>query len=205
MLVMMCAAGHRYSRTRKLAGDVGVKKKKLPNKHRDREGALRDISELSDLSFKRRFRMSRSRFAALLFEIRHDLERNVQKAKNSSKYPVYPYLQLCIGLRYLAGGSYLDIADAYKVHESTVRPVVWRVIHAINKNVHNVSFPYKNVEKLEEHAKTFFDVSNELLGTVAAGDGVALNIQCPVATEVGDDVRSQFSRKGFYTYSVLMF
>jgi hypothetical protein len=28
---------------------------------------------------------------------------------------VYPYLQLAIGLRYLAGGSYLDIADVYKV------------------------------------------------------------------------------------------
>ena len=203
MLVMMSAAGHHHLRTRKLAGDVGVKK--LPNKHRDRDGALQKVSELSDSSFYARFRMSRSRFAALLFEIRHDLERNVQKAKNSSKSPVYPYLQLCIGLRYLAGGSYLDISDAYAVHESTVRPVVWRVIRAINKNIRNVSFPYKDLEKLREHAKTFFAVSEELLGTVAAGDGVAFNIQCPEASEVGNDVRSQFSRKGFYTYSVLMF
>jgi hypothetical protein len=84
-------------------------------------------------------------------------------------------------------------------------PVVWQVIHAINKNVKNVMFPFKNHEKLREHARTFFGVTTELAGTVAAGDGVCMNIQAPTLEEVNGDVRSQFSRKGFYTYSVVMF
>jgi hypothetical protein len=92
-----------------------------------------------------------------------------------------------------------------QVHASTVMPVVWDVIHAINKNVKNVVFPFKNHEKLREHAKTFWGVTQELVGTVAAGDGICMNIQAPTLAEVGGDVRSQFSRKGFYTYSVVMF
>jgi hypothetical protein len=61
------------------------------------------------------------------------------------------------------------------------------------------------MEKLREHAMTFHAVTSELPGTVAAGDGICLNIQAPTIAEVGGDVRSQFSRKGFYTYSVVAF
>ena len=84
-------------------------------------------------------------------------------------------------------------------------PVVWRVIKAINSNVPNVQFPFKSQEKLREHARTFFAVTTELPGTVAAGDGICLNIEAPTLDEVQGDVRSQFSRKGFYTYSVVVF
>jgi hypothetical protein len=73
------------------------------------------LGQLDDRRFKRRFRMSRMSFEALLATIRHDLERNEGMATRSSGEPVYPYLQLAIALRYLAGGSYLDIADCYKV------------------------------------------------------------------------------------------
>ena len=61
------------------------------------------------------------------------------------------------------------------------------------------------MQKLEEHAKTFFAVTRELTGTVAAGDGICLNIQAPTLEEVKGDIKSQFSRKGFYTYSVVVF
>ena len=74
-----------------------------------------DIIRLTDKQFHARFRMNRMRYSALLDQIRHDLERNEGMAIRSSGEPVYPYLQLAIGLRYLAGGSYLDIADVYKV------------------------------------------------------------------------------------------
>jgi hypothetical protein len=76
---------------------------------------MKDIAELTDPQFRMRFRMTRNAFAGLLATIRHDLERNESMALRSSKEPVFPYLQLCIALRYLAGGSYLDIADVYKV------------------------------------------------------------------------------------------
>jgi hypothetical protein len=59
--------------------------------------------------------MSRNAFLGLLATIRHDLDKNEEMARRSSKEPVFPYLQLCIALRYLSGGSYLDIADVYKV------------------------------------------------------------------------------------------
>jgi hypothetical protein len=93
--------------------------------------------------------MGRNTFQALLADIRHDLEVNDKMAELSSGSSVYPYLQLAICLRYLAGtisllllllllppplpplllpggspstgshflqgGSYLDIADVYKV------------------------------------------------------------------------------------------
>ncbi len=40
---------------------------------------------------------------------------------------------------------------------------------------------------------------------MAAGDGICINIKAPSLDEVGGDLRSQFSRKGFYTYSVVVF
>ena len=105
MLVAICA----------VVGEANVPRERSRNKHRDRVGAMRDISELTDPQFKQRFRMTRNAFAGLLATIRHDLERNENMALRSSKEPVFPYLQLCIALRYLAGGSYLDISDVYKV------------------------------------------------------------------------------------------
>ena len=105
MLVAICAA----------VVEANVPRERLPNKHRNRVGAMKDIAELTDPQFKQRFRMTRSAFAGLLATIRHDLEKNEGMALRSSKEPVFPYLQLCIALRYLAGGSYLDISDVYKV------------------------------------------------------------------------------------------
>jgi hypothetical protein len=105
MLVAICAA----------VGEANVPRERKPNKHRDRNGAMHDIAELTDAQFKQRFRMTRNNFAGLLATIRHDLDKNEEMARRSSKEPVFPYLQLCIALRYLAGGSYLDISDVYKV------------------------------------------------------------------------------------------
>ena len=48
-------------------------------------------------------------------------------------------------------------------------------------------------------------MTQELPGTVSAGDGICINIQAPSLEEAEGDVRSQFSRKGFYTYSVVVF
>jgi hypothetical protein len=89
--------------------------RRKPNQHRDRTRAMNDVFALSDKDFKARFRMSRPTFARLLDDIRPDLEKCDEMAIRSSKEPVYPYLRLCIGIRYLAGGSYLDIADVYGV------------------------------------------------------------------------------------------
>ena len=130
--------------------DANAPQARAPNKHRDRKGAMNDVAALTDAEFKKRFRMNRNAFAGLLATIRDDLERNEKMAIRSSKEPVFPYLALCICLRYLAGGSYLDIADVYKVflchlfpnaiskisqlvqvHESTVMPVVWRGAFAV--------------------------------------------------------------------------
>ena len=197
--ILIGAAAHRFGIVKP------QRKERKPSEHRDRLRAMNDIAALDDRRFKKRYRMGKARHAQLLFEIRSDLERDEQKAVNSAGSPVFPYLQLCIGLRMVSGGSYLDIADAHKVHESTVNPITWRVIDAINLRIKIVHFPFSNVRKLEEHAKTFFARCEELPGTVAAGDGVAFGIECPEDHEVGGDRKSQFSRKGFYTYSVLAF
>ena len=150
---------------------------------------MRNIAALEDSRFKKRYRMTKTRHAQLLIEIREDLERDEQKARNSAGSPVYAYLQLCIGLRMMAGGSYLDIADAHAVHESSVRVITIRVIDSINLRIKIVSFPFSDVDKLKEHARTFFQRCEELPGTVSAGDGIALGIECPEGWEVGEDVR----------------
>ena len=48
--------------------------------------------------------------------------------------PIAAELRLAICLRYLAGGSYLDIAFLFGVALRSVYRVTWEVIDAINKN-----------------------------------------------------------------------
>ena len=95
------------------------------------------------------------------------------RAEASSGDSIDPVIQLAITLRILAGGSYLDIAFGYNVGNSTVYPIFWNVMEAINKRLSNIDFPWENEELLREMEGQFNNLSKGAFpGTVLAGDGV---------------------------------
>ena len=93
--------------------------------HRDRE-------VLCGL-FCRMYRMELDHFELLLSLLREQLQVNEVMALNRSPAgAIIPELRLHCLLRWLAGGSYLDIVSQVNMHPSTFYPILWATCAAIN-------------------------------------------------------------------------
>jgi hypothetical protein len=100
------------------------KRKLTPNRHRERGWALRQMDEMPDEIFRRMFRLDRATFDAhVILLTDHMRPRNEQKAINSSGSAISTKTRLAVSLRWLAGGSYLDICFAFAIsHTSFYAP-----------------------------------------------------------------------------------
>jgi hypothetical protein len=56
--------------------------------------------------------------------------------KFSAKNSVPPMVKLCLGLRLLAGASYLDLSFGYNVTPSSVHHYAWQALDAIDSSMH---------------------------------------------------------------------
>ena len=85
-----------------------------------------------------------------------------------------------MALRYMAGGHYVDICDMHGVHTNEVLRSVKRVlVDAVNlKYGHMLSFPTRDVGKLESLAQSFWEAGGETLPRcVGVVDGVVVPIE----------------------------
>jgi hypothetical protein len=176
----------------------------------DRLGVLQKIASMNEDIFKRYFRLCRSDFYALLEQIQPLLlaagEESYRQAARSSGSPVYIELRLAAALRFLAGGSYLDIAFAFCISIKSIMTYIWIVLEAINEVLDNIKFPFGDETGLRRLERGFMDICKDKLpGTVAAGDGVVFKIRKPTVREADEDVRSFFNRKGYYGFSMQAF
>ena len=157
--------------------------------------------------FTRMYRLSPSSFDKVLAIIKPQL----LPRKKTAKYFVPPLIKLCLGLRVLAGGSYLDLSFGYDVPHSTVHFYAWQALHAIDQStdpfLDNIKSPTRATEEEREKLEHgFAELSNfKLRGTVAAGDGVVFRMQMPTVEEVEGDVTSYFTRKGYYAFGLQAF
>eukprot|EP00808_Paulinella_micropora_P029273 g38483.t1 len=87
---------------------LSQKKAFTPGSKRHRMDWETRVASLSDRRFTRRYRVTKEQFDTLLSRLLPELE--VVCAKAHSYVSVAPELQLSMTLRFLAGGSYLDIA-----------------------------------------------------------------------------------------------
>ena len=78
--------------------------------------------------FKRLYRLHPDDFDKVLEIITPSL---LPKRKNS-KHIVPPIISLCLGLRFLAGGSYLDMAFGYEVPAEHIHYYTWKALTNIN-------------------------------------------------------------------------
>ena len=150
--------------------------------------------------------MDPSTFEELLSMIENKIKKDETKAMNSSGSPVSPCIKLCLAIRYLSGGSYLDLSFAFNVEYKAVMSHVWEVLRAIDSELNNINFPLDDEDKLRELEAGFNKISNNCFkGTVAAGDGVVFRMQRPSKEAVDGDVSSFFTRKGYYAYGMQAF
>jgi hypothetical protein len=168
---------------------------------------IANLKENSPELFTRMYRLSPSSFDQLLFIIQPTLEPIRKTGKNF----VPPIIKLCLGLRVLAGGSYLDLSFGYNVPHNCVHFYAWQALLAIDSSTHpfidNIKSPiYATSEELEEMEEGFAKLSQyNLSGTIAAGDGIVFKMIMPTNEEVDGDVTSYYTRKGYYAYGLQAF
>jgi hypothetical protein len=159
------------------------------------------MDRLDPTVFKRMFRVDRASFNVILELIEPFMEkRDEQKATNSSGCAISLKTRLAVTLRWLAGGSHLDICFAFGVANSTFfshRGVLWPTVMAINE-AFTMSFPHNDPAQLEEMSNGFFDHSGGVLdGCLMAIDGFGVKCRCPYKSE---DLRRKdyrFCKGGF--------
>eukprot|EP00808_Paulinella_micropora_P027069 g64028.t1 len=143
--------------------------------------------------------LSKQQFDDLLSLLRPELE--VACAKTHSYVVVPPELQLSMTLRFLAGGSYLDIVDLHGVAESTFYKCTWRVILLINRNIalgQSLKFPSESeFTCLAAGWQARSSVPDIFTGCILAFDGIIFKIPCPQPHEVPNP-RAYYCRKGYF-------
>jgi hypothetical protein len=153
------------------------------------------ISTFADepLYIKRHLRMSLSSFYKLLDIIRAKLEVDIAKAEGKGG-PILPELSLFCTLRWLAGGSYLDIYAITNVSIASFYRVVYRTLHAINNSKElQIIFP-TTLAECRLAASGFRDIStmDAIVNCIGVIDGYLLRIYTPPKAIAGN-VRSFFS------------
>jgi hypothetical protein len=137
--------------------------------------ALGQMDRLDKSTFKRMFRADRATFDEILITIEPFLEeKKVEKAINSSSSPISNKTRLAVTLRWLAGGSYIDLCFAWGISKSTFyseRGVLWPTIEAIDI-AYEMGLPLHDIDQLEELSQGFCDHSGGILdGCILAMDG----------------------------------
>jgi hypothetical protein len=141
----------------------------------------------------RRLRMRKDSFEKLVHLLGEALVVN-KAAADKRGGAILPEICVYCTLRYLAGGSYLDITDIAGISQSSFYRIVWKTITAIVQcKALRVAFPTTD-EEVQAAIGGFASVSTDGVIKNCAGvvDGYLLRIKVPAKEEV-KNVRSFFS------------
>ena len=176
---------------------------KRGNERRNRSFGLSWMQTLSDREFKSAFRISRSSFNKLLGYINIDLERDAIQGLHSSGSIILPVARLAATLRFLAGGSFIDIAGLFGISSGSFFVCdgpIWGTVAAIdNCPFLAIIFPIDDIEKLDAIAAGFsqYSYNHFLPKVVLAIDGWLMRTRKPHKNEV-DFIKSYMNRKDSY-------
>jgi hypothetical protein len=201
------AGGNVGVRPPQFPGNIGKKRRiRLPNRQRDRGYANTEMDALTGQQFKRLFRMSRNGFNSLLTDIGPFLlTPNEQQAKNGSATSISAKTRLAVTLRWLAGGSYLDICFSYGVGVGTFFQAdgpLWNTMEAIDAAL-DIGFPFDDPDELAQMASEYAELSRGVLKhCVLAVDGWVCRTRKPQRGEV-DNPMAYRNRHGCFGLVVL--
>jgi len=175
------------------------------NVHRCRGFALDQMNQLTDSAFRRMFRVNRAVFEVLLNLVTPYFSNlNITRAMNSSGSHIPVVTRLAVSLRWLAGGSYLDLCFAWGVAASTfyhANGVLWPTLEALDKALDKsfpFGFPFGDEARLDELAEGFCVHSGGILdGCVLAMDGFGVATRAPFKSEVEAPKDYRFRKSGF--------
>ncbi len=130
------------------------------------------------------------------------MERDHSQSEKAGGY-ISPSMQLGMSLRYLTGGSYLDIHDRYGVSKSSFYSLVFEYLELILQH-YPIVFPTDHAA-LENLADGFQQRQHKhmrgFLYALGALDGILLKIRQPTVKEITQPTLYH-CRKGFHTLNV---
>ena len=132
-------------------------------------------------------------FMDLLHILRADLVVSNEKQARFAKWGqlVMPEVKLAIALRFLAGGSPLDLKLIYHVSTSFVYDSIWLVVDAVNKNL-KMELPLDDTDKLATLEAEWRARARcpGWVGQIGALDGVHFPMKAPESTHLHRCARS---------------
>ena len=138
--------------------------------------------------------MSKQSFDKLLEMGIHDQLAVNELQANLRGGPIIPELCMYCTIRYLAGGSYLDICDVAGISKSSFYRIVWKTMKIINSTPSlDIIFPQTAAEvQTAMNGFTMISMGAAIINCVGVIDGYLLRIKVPSKEEAGN-VRSYFS------------
>ena len=154
----MCILVNRRARRRLLSRKRHGPKKRDANDKRDRVYGVKWFWSLRPAVFKRAFRMDRAAFGDLYKLVYGDMMPDVKKGTNSSGSAVTPLIKLAVTLRWLAGGSYIDICGLFGLGVGSFfssRGPLWPTIEILNIRLSSYMVFDTSIEACKKAAKGF--------------------------------------------------
>jgi hypothetical protein len=174
---------------------------RVPNADRNYEVVVEKIDRIRQNIplFTRMYRLHPDDFTRVLDIIDVDIRPKALRGKNF----VPAIVKLCLALRFLAGGIFLDLSFGYEVPINHIHTYVWQGLQAIDQSndpfLDNIQFPITDVEKLNELERGFARYSG---GRIR---GWGWDRLPDIPEEVDGDITAYFTRKGYYAYGLQAF
>ena len=144
------------SESKRVVSKKGIRKTRKPrNSHRNRGYAVNEMNSLKTEHpslFERMFRMDVASFDELVDLLDPFLKKNEKYAILSSGSPISTTTRLAVTLRWLSGGSYIDLCFAWGISKAIFysdRGVLWPTINALD-DLMDLGLPLDNPSVLAE-------------------------------------------------------
>ncbi|MBV5267579.1 MAG: transposase family protein, partial [Burkholderiaceae bacterium] len=155
-----------------------------------------ELLQEGDVAFRRLYRMTHASFVKLCSYIHPfvTMDESMSRRRTGGKGPITTELALHCLLRWLSGGSHLDIRLCVGISTASFYRIVYKCISAILR-VDELGYDFPTSEdEISEASNNFARCStnNVVQGCVAALDGMLLRIHTPASKETGN-VKAYFS------------
>ena len=132
------------------------------------------------------------------------LEAGGGRGANSSRGGIIsPLWKLSCTLRYLAGGSYLDITRMHAISDRTFYGIVEQTIVAIL--VHgseSMKYSFGLDDLIRKENRFARKSGGAFRGCIGALDGLCVQIERPHPSDCGNNPSGYYTRKGFYSLNI---
>lgn len=162
---------------------------------------------LSDNAFKRRYRMPKHTFAVLCADLAEPMAEKHMELGQRLPRGVSIEVQVSAVVRWLAGGSYLDIVDIHGISHSVLYYCIDAfVLTVVEHPKYKIKYPIGDAEALEELSQGFarLDRTECFDGCVGALDGLIIPIRKPCLADCANPANYR-NRKGMFAIIAQVF